>query len=547
MRLYTYLLSLLLSLPVSLLLGQVTLTESNLPIVVINTSGMEIPDEPKIPAKMGIIYNGPGATNKITDPFNHYDGDIGIELRGSTSQFYDKKPYGLETRDETGENLNVSLLGMPEENDWALIAPFNDKTLMRDALAHAYASQALPWSPRTRYCELIINGTYQGVYMLIEIIKRDKNRVDINNLRPDEISGDDLTGGYLLRMDKDGPPPGAVGGDWLSVYPPVPNGWQQTWFQYFDPKADELHPLQAAYIKDHIQNFEGMLQAPNYGEHYADWIDVDSWVDYLLVEELGKNTDGYRLSAYFYKQRDSDDGKIYMGPVWDFNIAFGIGDYCDGASWEGWAKDFNQICPNDGWLIHFWWQRLWNDPAFRQRVAERWQEHRSGPWSDENLFGVIDSLSVHLQQAQVRNFQRWPILGQYVWPNAYIGNTYSDEVTYLREWLRKRLGWLDTEIPLLVSPTKEQPIAGSVKIYPNPGTGTIWLELPQEAGSGNWTFDLFDQDGRHLWRKEALYPKVGPVPINLLDGQAFTSGLYFCRLTAADGTQSAQRIYLQRP
>ena len=157
----------------------VNLTSSNLPIVVIDTNGQEIPNEPKLDVHMGIIYNGEGQRNYITDPFNEYDGFIGIELRGNASQMFPKKPYLFETRDELGNNLNVSLLGLPKENDWILRAAYIDKTLLRDALAYEMARDMGRWASRSRHVELILNGEYWGVYVLVESIKPDVNRVDI--------------------------------------------------------------------------------------------------------------------------------------------------------------------------------------------------------------------------------------------------------------------------------------------------------------------------------------------------------------------------------
>ena len=156
---------------------EVTLTSSNLPIIVIDTYEQVIPDEPKISAHMGIIFNGSGEINYITDSSSHYDGDIGIEIRGHSSQHYfPKKQYGLETRDSEGENINVSLLGMPEENDWILYAPYSDKSLMRNVLAYDIAKSLGSYAPRTQFCEVILNNDYVGIYVFMEKIKKDSNR-----------------------------------------------------------------------------------------------------------------------------------------------------------------------------------------------------------------------------------------------------------------------------------------------------------------------------------------------------------------------------------
>ncbi len=184
-------------------LASVNFQSSNLPILVIDTGGHDIPNEPKLDAHMGIIYNGPGQRNNLSDPLNHYDGFIGIELRGNASLMFPKKPYLFETRDELGENLNVPLLGMPAENDWILRAAYIDRTLLRDALAYEMVRRTGQWASRTRHVELVINGGYRGVYVLVESIKPDDDRLDIVRLDPTDISGDALTGGYIYDIGQD--------------------------------------------------------------------------------------------------------------------------------------------------------------------------------------------------------------------------------------------------------------------------------------------------------------------------------------------------------
>jgi len=151
---------------------------------------------------MGIIDNGPGETNHISDPYNHYDGFIGIEMRGSSTLWFPKKQFAVETRDSLGENNNVSLFGMPEENDWIFNAPYTDKSLMRNVLIYKIARDAGRYASRSHYFELVLNGDYRGVYVMLEKIKRDDSRVDIAKLNPDDVSGDDLTGGYIIKIDK---------------------------------------------------------------------------------------------------------------------------------------------------------------------------------------------------------------------------------------------------------------------------------------------------------------------------------------------------------
>jgi hypothetical protein len=231
-------------------MAQVNFTSSNLPIITINTNGQSISDEPKITADMGIIYNGAGEINRMMDPKNNYNGKVGIELRGSTSQSFPKKPYGFETRDNTGEDLDVSLLGMPKESDWTLNATYNDKSLMRDGLAYILAGSVMEYAPRVRYCELVLNNSYMGIYLLIEKIKRDKSRVDISKMEVTDNSGDALTGGYIIKLDKTTGSNSRSG--WFSRYKPFTGALKNTYFQYEYPSVDNITDAQKNYIQNHI-------------------------------------------------------------------------------------------------------------------------------------------------------------------------------------------------------------------------------------------------------------------------------------------------------
>lgn len=451
--------------------AQVLLQSSDLPIVIINTQGQTIPDEPKITALMGIIDNGPGVRNNVSDPHNGYSGYIGIELRGSTSQFFsDKKPYAVETRNEDGSNLNVSLLGMPAENDWVFLAPYSDKSLMRDVLTYIVASRMMAWAPRARFVELLVNNEYQGVYAIIERIKRDKNRVDIKKLGAEHNAGDSLTGGYILKIDKT---TGSNNDGFLSQHSPTAQPDKSIWYYYHYPKPDEITNAQKSYIQQFIHNFENVMASPSYQNPetgYHSIIDVESFVDFFIVNEITRNVDGYRLSTFLYKDRDSKDARLKMGPVWDFNISLGNADYCSGGATTGWACDFNSVCHWDNWLIPFYWDKLRQDPLFRAHVRHRWDNLRTDLLSTASLWGMIDSMKTTLNESQARNFQRWPILGHYVWPNNYVGQTYNSEVNYLKAWLHDRMVWLDNQIanfPLLPSALDENS-QYAVQVFPNP-------------------------------------------------------------------------------
>ena len=414
-------------------------TTSNLPIVVINTLGQTIVDDPRIVCDMGIIDNSFGVMNSISDPFNDYNGKISIEYRGSSSQSFPKKPYALETQDSLGNNNNVSLLGMPVENDWILYAPYSDKALMRNFLTFDLGRKMGRYAPRTVYCELVINGDYKGIYILMEKIKRDNDRVDIAKLDFDDLAGDSLTGGYIIKIDKY---TGTGGVDWLSDFPNI--GGNNLYIQYHYPDASVMLPQQLDYIEHFMDSFEYALAGPNFADTsigYEKYIDVNSFIDLYIINEFSKNIDGYRLSTYMYKDRHSNGGKLTMGPFWDYNLAFGNADYCNGGITSGWEVDGG--CGGNN---PFWFERLLDDTTYQNKLKCRWEYLRDRSFHQDSLFNFIDSMALYLNDAQQRNFQKWPILGNYVWPNYYVGNTYQDELNFFKTWIDDRLIWIDNNL-----------------------------------------------------------------------------------------------------
>ncbi len=426
-------------------------TSSNLPIVVIDTHGQVIPDEEKITADMGIIYNGPGVRNNLTDPFNNYNGKIGIEIRGSTSQMFPKKQYAVETRDISGEDSSVSLLGFPKESDWILFAPYNDKSLMRDVLAYKISGMLGRYASRSMYCELILNGDYRGVYVLLEKVKRDANRVNIKKLESGDISGDALTGGYIIKTDKTD---GEDNDGWYSSYRPFPGSSKRIFYQYHYPKPKNIVQQQKDYIQNKIYQYETMMNnivnISDTAAGYPKYLDVNSFVDFILTNEFAKNVDAYRLSTYLYKDRDSRNPKIFAGPVWDFNLAFGNADYYNGWTTVGWELEYltnyQNIPGNENFFTPFWWRKLFDDQNFQNKVYARWQQTKVNVFNTQVVHNLIDSLVVLLDEAKTRNFAKWSVLGVWVWPNYYVGQTYTDEINYLKNWVSARLDWMDNNM-----------------------------------------------------------------------------------------------------
>ncbi len=523
-------------------IGQVDFTSSNLPILKVSTLE-EIIDEPKIEGHLGLIWNGDNLRNNVGDSFNHYDGKIGIEIRGASSQWFPKKSYSFETRNEDGSNNNVSLLGMPSENDWVLHGPFSDKSLMRNAITYTLASWIMDYAPRVRFCELFVNDDYKGVYLLTEKIKRDNNRVNIDKMTLDETDGDELTGGYIIKIDK------AEGGDnegWISPYRPEDDSWQETVFFYHYPKPDEITPEQELYIESFITSFEESLKSEDYKNAttgYRKFVDIPEFLDFMFINEIGRNVDGYRLSTFMHKDKESAGGKLKMGPVWDFNLAFGNVDYCIGGGTKGWALDFNSVCPDDFWIIPFWWERLREDHSLAGEAAERWKMLRNAELSNARIFNMIDSLANLLEESADRNFERWDILTDYVWPNSYIGGSYENEIDFLKNWLTDRLTWLDENferfgIYRYIPEERFDPI-----IYPNPFRENVTFKYyVRETEKVN--FKIFNSLGALVFEIQDFEHFNGNNTF-LLDTSDFPSGIYFYSFWIFDEKRHQGKIIKQ--
>lgn len=489
---------------------------------------------------MQVIDNGPGQINHLTDLPNHFDGTIGIERRGSTSDWLsDKKPYAVEIRDADGEDLDFPLLGMPPESDWAFLAPFNDKTLIREALMFGLARDVMPWAARSRFVELVLNGEYQGIYLVTEKIKRGKDRVDIAKLKADELAGDSLTGGFILKLDK------TTGGQneaWVSPFPPIPGGWQTTLWQIEYPKIADIQPAQKAYIQQWITEFETIMDSSNFADPvigYPKYIDVQSFVDFTLLNELAKCVDAYRISTFLYKDKDSNDPRLHAGPIWDFNIALGNAGYCTADNPEGWIIDFNQYCPDDSWVVQFWWKKMWEDPSYRSLLKQRWVELRAGPLSNGKVFNLLDSLSGQLLDAQQRNFERWPVLNDWVWPNVFCCGSYEEHIEFLRQWMELRLQWMDGAAKTLYVGEYEAEKRFQTQVFPNPASNGMLKFKCFTHFDDAVLIRVFDVAGRFVqeiqfepafngentfeWRYETLHPGAYFYE-TLLNGRRESSG-----------------------
>ncbi len=493
---------------------------SSLPLVFIDTDGAAIPDDPKILVDMGIVWNGPGKINQTSGNFNHYNGKIGIELRGSSSQTFAKKSYGFETRDADGEDMDFSVLGLPPEEDWIFYGPYSDKSLIRNVLIFTLAKSLGSYSSRCRFVELFLNGTYQGVYVLMEKIKREDIRVDIATLNPDETDGEDLTGGYIIKIDKT---TGSGGQGWHSRFQEG-NG-TYTYWQYEVPDQDEIVPEQETYIQDYVDQFEEAVYYKHFeGEgSYLDYMEPLSFVDYILVSELTKNVDAYRLSTFFFKDKN---GKLNAGPIWDYNLGFGNCDYESAWRESGFVIDEMQT------FHPAFWSGLLADTTFTNYMRCRWESLRRDHWSREQVMGVVDSLVTTLGPAIDRNFERWPVLGEKLWPNYYVGETYEDEITWLKDWIGERLTWVDNHLPGTCREgtpppggANDEDISGNAvaTFFPNPFNDEIRMKM-NPSGLSDFRLQLFNLSGSLVWSGQ--FSAAGGEQTFSFNAESLSGGVY---------------------
>ncbi len=503
--------------------AQVTFTDSDLPIIVINTSGQTIIDTARVFVDMGIIYNGVGVRNYMINPFNHYTGKISIEIRGSTSQQYPKKSYGFETQDALGTKIDTALLGLPSENDWILYGAYPDKTLMRNEMTYDIFRRMGHYDVRYKYAELVIDGQYKGVYTFMEKIKRDKNRVAISKLTPADTLGDDLTGGYIIKIDKQ---TGGSNTFWPSPYN------SKVKYLYHDPEDTELHITQSNYIKNYVTNFENIMNGAGFANTitgYPSVIEVNSFIDFMIMQELGRTVDGYRSSSFMYKEKDSKGGLLRAGPMWDFNLSYGNADYCDAFDTTGYQYNFNTVCPTFSSAVPFWWNKFLQDNNYKNALQCRWQYLRATVLNTDSINDRIDTMAAILLESQQRNFTEWPILGVYVNWNYYIGNTYQDELNYLKWWFKSRSEWLDANWPGTCNTVA---IENGIKLpnvswqlFPNPATEYFIMKISEPYLMKSATFQLFDVLGREVFQAKNINSNEFVVT-----REGLTNGVYLFKL-----------------
>ena len=444
---------------------------SNLPIVIVDSSRQGISTNFSRASSVVIDTSEQGRA-KITDPPD-FAGRAGIKKRGRSTQSQAKPQYGFEIWDESNQDRDYPLLGLPADSDWILYAPYDyDRALINNAFIYDLSNQIGRYAVRTRFVEMYVNSNddtvsasdYVGLYILMEKIKRGQERVNVEKLEPWDSTEPKMSGGYMIKIDQvdlDGVDHGFRTARGNPTY-------GDGTFCYVDPKEVEITTAQSTWIRGYLDAFETALYGPNFADPetgYAKYIDVDCFIDHNLLNMLAMNVDALRLSTYMYKPRN---GKLGMGPVWDFDRSLDSTDGRDDnpRTWHG---------SGDGsdYLNYVWWDRLFKDANFWQKYIDRWFALRRGPFSTASLNATIDSMANEIREAQARNYQKWSGQG------PRFGG-FQGEIDHLKQWLQTRCTWIDSQFvtPPRIVPDGGHVAAGSVVSLVNPyPSGTLFYTL----------------------------------------------------------------------
>ena len=412
--------------------AEVNFESSNLPIVVIDTfEGQEIPNDPKIDATMKIIFRENQQRNFLTDVSDptalDYDGPIKIEYRGSSSSLLDKKQYAFTPYDDLGEKINVPFLNMPTENDWILNGLAYDPSYMRDFLSYKLSNITGNYASRGKYCELVLNGEFRGIYVLQEKLKADDSRIDIKKIKDDDLTLPKLTGGYITKTDK------IEGSDTIAWGMDNYGGWQSN-FVHEHPKSSEVMPEQHSYIENEFLTLQSYVNNPSNSsitEGYPSIIDIPSFIDFMILNEISSNADGYEFSTFFHKDRND---KLRAGPIWDFNLTFGN----DLFQW-GYDRSHTDVWQfyDQGNMGPKFWKDLFDDSLFNCYLSKRWQELSAPgmPLNEEEIFELIDSIEVLILEAVERQ-------------EIVSGTTgvFAQNIVEMKAFISERIEWISNQL-----------------------------------------------------------------------------------------------------
>jgi hypothetical protein len=433
---------------------------SDLPIVVVDGYGKGKPEDKEVYLDAAVmLFEVSGGMASIA-ALPNVATRAGYHVRGQSSASFPQTPYKLELWDNANTDADYPVLGMPSDSDWALIPPYYDRALVRNPFVYTLGKEMGLEAPRTAYAEVYLNyenrplsdADYQGIYWISETIKNAEVRTNLKQLHDTDTTEPDISGGYIFKFDQaaaEMPELVCSGAD------PISGGFGQMqggqgggtcWvdLEVIDP--DPLNVQSQTWLTGYIQTFHDSLHATPIGD-YAQHIDVPSFVDYLIINELTRNVDAYVRSAYYHKQRtdpmDPTVGKLKAGPLWDYNFSLAVGGSGTVDPMGGWQFEGSRNVNN-------WYPKLAADPAFMALVKTRWAALRQNLFSTASLDARITMLAAPLTNAVVRDFAKWPV--DSVYPNGTgfvrgpVVPTWAEQIQALRTYVSARVAWMDTQL-----------------------------------------------------------------------------------------------------
>ncbi len=419
-------------------------THHDIPVLILDGYGhgtLSTNDRSFVPVAVVGFFAESGAVRFDAQP--DVVSHAGFHVRGQSSSSFPKVPYRLELRKRNDTDRNCPFFGMPSESDWALVGPYPDKTLVRNAFVYGLGRDIGLAAPRVAMVELYVNldnsplseDDYQGVYQVVETIKNQQDRLNLQQLEPDDLTMPALAGGYIFKSE------------WLASEEPLvacPNGRANCWSDLEVVDPNPIAPEQMSYLTNLVTAFDDAIHFsppsdPNSG--YPAHIDEASFVDQVIIHELGRNMDGYCRSQYFYKDRE---GKIFAGPLWDYDLYAGVG--MSGYGYPNLETSGWQYESNSTRMTSDWFPTLLADQAFRTKIRARWAELRNGPLSDQALRDRVNGLTAGLANAATRNFVKWDVLssamvGPFETPTV---GSWQGQNDHMVTWMIERAAWLDT-------------------------------------------------------------------------------------------------------
>ncbi|MGK4001546.1 CotH kinase family protein [Sorangium sp. So ce1036] len=436
---------------------------SDIPIVVVDGYGQGKPTDKEVYFDAAVMIWEPvdGVASMASLPTMAMRG--GYHVRGQSSQSFPQTPYKLELWDNDDKDLDYEVLGMPADSDWALIPPYYDRTLIRNPFTYTLGRDMGLEAPRVEFAEVYLNydarsigeADYQGIYWISETIKNNKVRTDLEQLDEEDRGLPAISGGYIFKFDQaaaeepkllctgSDPLPGFGGfGGRPGGERPGTGGTCWVDLEVVDP--DPLNDEQKAWLTQYVQEFHDSLHQTPIGD-YAAYIDVPSFIDYLIISELTLNVDAYVRSAYYFKDRDQ---KLKAGPLWDYNFALGGVGAQSATPESGGDTGFRFSGQRN---VNNWYQKLTADPSFMAQVRTRYTALRQTLLSEAAIEQRMNELSAPLSRAVVRDFARWPVPSIIESSEGFLGGptapTWEGQLQVMRDFLRARLAWMDANLP----------------------------------------------------------------------------------------------------